>query len=115
MSNLTKQQSRVLRHRRLRVKVVGSAKRPRLAVFRSLKHIHAQLIDDAAGKTLAGASTASLKLTGTVANATKLGEVIAKLAQDLKISEVVFDRGGYQYHGQVKAVAEGARGAGLKL
>jgi len=115
MSKLTKQQARVKRHRHVRVKIKGTADRPRLAVYRSLKHIHAQLIDDVAGRTLASASTAQLKLTGTVANATKVGEAIGKLAQDLKLTQVVFDRGGYKYHGQVKAVAEGARSVGLKL
>jgi len=115
MSKITKQQARVKRHRHVRVKIKGTAQRPRLAIYRSLKHIHAQLIDDASGRTLASSSTSKLKITGTVGNATKVGEDIAKLAQGLKITEVVFDRGGYKYHGQVKAVAEGARGAGLKL
>lgn len=115
MSTLTKQQHRIKRHRHVRTKIKGTAQRPRLAVYRSLKHIHAQLIDDAVSRTLASASTAKLKLTGTVANAAKVGEEIAKLAQGLNITEVVFDRGGYKYHGQVKAVAEGARSAGLKL
>jgi large subunit ribosomal protein L18 len=115
MSKITKQQARVKRHRHVRTKIKGTADRPRLAIYRSLKHIHAQLIDDVAGRTLTSSSTAKLKLTGTVANATKVGEEIAKLARDLKITEVVFDRGGYKYHGQVKAVAEGARGGGLKL
>ncbi|MBN2585419.1 50S ribosomal protein L18 [Patescibacteria group bacterium] len=115
MSRLTKQQSRVKRHRHVRVKIKGTTKRPRLAVYRSLKHIHAQIIDDTVGRTLISSSTAKLKLTGTVSGAAKVGEAIGKLAQDLKITEVVFDRGGYKYHGQVKAVAEGARSAGLKL
>lgn len=115
MSSITKQQSRITRHRRLRVKIKGSAKRPRLAIYRSLKHIHAQLIDDAAGKTLTSTSTAKLKLKGTVANAAKVGEDLAKLAATLGVKEIVFDRGGYKYHGQVKAVAEGARTGGLKF
>lgn len=115
MSKLIKQQARVKRHRHLRTKVKGTAKRPRLAVYRSLKHIHAQLIDDAAGRTLGSTSTARLKLTGTVKNAARVGEEIAKLAKELGVSHVVFDRGGYQYHGQVKAIAEGARAGGLKF
>jgi len=115
MSKITKLQSRIKRHRHVRTKIKGTADRPRLAVYRSLKHIHAQLIDDVAGKTLVSSSTARLKLTGTVANATKVGEAIGKAASELKITKVVFDRGGYKYHGQVKAVAEGARANGLNL
>lgn len=115
MSKLTKKQARVKRHRHLRTKVKGTAKRPRLSVYRSLKHIHAQLIDDAAGRTLGSISTAKLKLTGTVKHAAQVGEEIAKLAKELGVSHVVFDRGGYQYHGQVKAIAEGARAGGLKF
>ncbi|OGB75194.1 50S ribosomal protein L18 [candidate division Kazan bacterium RIFCSPHIGHO2_01_FULL_49_10] len=115
MGKLTKQQSRVKRHRHVRTKIQGTAQRPRLAIYRSLKHIYAQLIDDSVQRTLTSSSTAKLKLTGTVGNATKVGEEIAKLAKDLKITEVVFDRGGYKYHGQVKAIAEGARSGGLKL
>jgi len=115
MSKLTKQQARVKRHRHVRMKIKGTASRPRLAIYRSLKHIHAQLIDDVAGRTLASASTSGLKVTGTVAGATKVGEMIGQAALGLKLTQAVFDRGGYKYHGQVKAVAEGARSAGLKL
>ena len=115
MSKLTKQQARVKRHRHVRMKIKGTASRPRLAIYRSLKHIHAQLIDDVTGRTLASASTAKLKVAGTVAGATKVGEAIGKSAQDLKLTQAVFDRGGYKYHGQVKAIAEAARANGLKL
>lgn len=115
MRKLTKSQARVKRHRRLRVKVGGTLICPRLVVYRSLKHIHAQLINDAAGRTLVSTSTAKLKLTGTVVHATQVGEAIAKLAKEIGVKRVVFDRGGYKYHGQVKAVAEGARAGGLKF
>ena len=109
------------RHARVRNKVSGTAQRPRLCVFRSTSHIYAQVIDDVAGNTLAAASTLTPELKkdtkgkNKVAQAGLLGTLVAKLAKDKKISEVVFDRGGYKYHGRVKALAEAAREAGLKF
>ena len=117
--SLTKHEGRLRRHRRVRKKVVGSAARPRLAVFRSNKHVYAQVIDDAAGRTLASASTldASLRAgTGSPVDAAKeVGRLVAERARAAGVASVVFDRGGYQYHGRVAGVAEGARAAGLEL
>jgi len=102
-------------HARIREKMSGTAARPRLNVYRSLNHIYTQLIDDAAGTTLASASTlqAKLKTGGNVAAAKELGKLIAEKAQEKGIKKVVFDRGGYLYHGRIKALAEAAREAGL--
>ena len=103
---------------RIRTKVAGTAERPRLAVFRSLKHIYAQVIDDAAGKTLVSASSRDKDAAtkGTNAAAAKaLGAAIAKKAKDKGIKRVVFDRGGYQYHGNIKALADAARENGLEF
>lgn len=110
------------RQRRTRLSIrEKSGGRIRLSVFRSGKHIYAQLIDDTEGRTLASASTiekevrSSLKSTSTVDAARKVGELIAKRAKEAKVAEVVFDRGGYIYHGRVKALAEGAREGGLSF
>ena len=108
------------RHRRVRKHVSGSATRPRLAVFRSLRHISVQLVDDTAGRTLAAASTAEKALhtgaTGPNAKgAAVVGRTIAERARGLGIEEVVFDRGGYLYHGRVRALAEAAREGGLRF
>jgi large subunit ribosomal protein L18 len=103
-------------HSRIRKKVRGSAERPRLAVFRSLNHIYAQVIDDDSGRTLATASTTEKGLAGTggnVAAAQIVGKTIAERAQAAGISKVVFDRGGYVYHGRVKALLDATREAGL--
>jgi large subunit ribosomal protein L18 len=104
-------------HSRIRKKVRGSADRPRLAVFRSLNHIYAQLIDDDSGKTLATASTTEKALGvaagGNIAAAQQVGKTIAERAQAAGISSVVFDRGGYVYHGRVKALLDATREAGL--
>ena len=104
-------------HSRIRKKVSGSAERPRLAVFRSLNHIYAQVIDDVSGKTLATASTAEkalgLKTGGNVEAAKTVGKAISERAQAAGISNVVFDRGGYLYHGRVKALIDATREAGL--
>lgn len=103
-------------HSRIRKKVRGSAERPRLAVFRSLNHIYAQVIDDDAGKTLATASTAEKAFSGTggnIAAAQSIGKVIAERAIAAGVSSVVFDRGGYVYHGRVKALLDATREAGL--
>lgn len=110
--------SRQKRHLRIRQTVKGTASKPRLCVFRSNKQIYVQLIDDEAGKTLAQASTLELKDLkngGNVAAATEVGTLIAKRALELNISKVVFDRGGYLYHGRVKALADAARAAGLEF
>ena len=118
--SLTKQQSRKRRHVRVRKKVRGTTERPRLAVFRSAKHIYAQVIDDRKGATLAAASTLDegLKALKTGANkdaATAIGKLVAERAVKAGVKEVVFDRGSYIYHGRVKALAEAAREAGLKF
>jgi len=111
-----RKQSRGHRHRRVRVHVAGTAQRPRLAVFRSLNHLYAQVIDDSASKTLAAASTIDLKVKGNgVAQATEVGKAIAVKAKAAGIAAVVFDRGGFLYHGRVKALADAAREAGLEF
>ena len=116
---LTKQEHRIRRHRRVRKKVLGTAERPRLAVFRSNKHIYAQAIDDIAGRTIASASTMESEpragATGTVDAATQVGKLVAERAKAAGVTAVVFDRGGFKYHGRVAAVADGARAAGLQL
>jgi len=107
------------RHLRVRKKVSGTAARPRLAVFRSSKHVYAQVIDDVAGRTIASASTVEADArgdrTGTVDAAKSVGERVAERAKAAGVATVVFDRGGFKYHGRVAAVADGARGAGLEL
>ena len=121
MSDIAKarRQGRIRRHRRVRKKVHGTAARPRLAVHRSNKHITVQVIDDDAGRTLAAASTNEADLRSnsgaTVAAATRVGELIAERAKAAGIDAVVFDRGGFAYHGRVAAIAEAARGAGLEF
>lgn len=101
--------------RRIRSKISGSAGRPRLSVFRSNKHIYAQLIDDLAGHTLAAASTREGEGTIGVEASKAVGQRIAERAKEAGVDRAVFDRGGYRYHGNVQAVAEGAREGGLKL
>jgi large subunit ribosomal protein L18 len=115
---LHKVEARERRHRRVRKKVRGTATRPRLAVFRSNKHIYAQLIDDVGGITIASASTAEKGLTGngaTVEAATAVGTRIGERAKAAGITTAVFDRGGFRYHGRVAGVADGAREAGLEF
>ncbi len=104
-------------HKRIRVKLSGTAERPRLNVYRSLNHIYAQLIDDMEGKTLVSASTreAKIKTGGNVAAAKEIGKKLAEKAKAKGVSKVVFDRGGYLYHGRIKALADAAREAGLKF
>lgn len=109
---------RLNRHKRVRGKVSGTKECPRLNVFRSAKHIYAQIIDDIAGVTLCAASTLDKGFEGATGNAEaakKVGNDIAKKAEKLGITQVVFDRGGFIYHGRVKALAEGAREGGLKF
>lgn len=116
-----KQRLRLKRHRRVRGKVHGTADRPRLNVFRSLKHIYAQMVDDDKGATLICASTVEAsyrepgKNGGNIKAAEAVGEVIAKKAIEAGITKVVFDRGGYKYHGRVKSLAEAARKGGLEF
>jgi large subunit ribosomal protein L18 len=108
--------NRLKRHRRVRVRMSGTAERPRLAVYRSLNHVYAQLIDDAGGRTLAAASTVELKAKGNgMADAAQVGKAIAQKAKAAGVSSVVFDRGGFLYHGRIKALADAAREAGLKF
>ena len=115
----TKQEQRLRRHRRVRKKVLGTAERPRLAVFRSNKHIYAQAIDDISGRTVASASTVEAERRGdptaTVDAAKQVGQAVAERVKAAGITAVVFDRGGFKYHGRVAAVAEGARAGGLEL
>ena len=109
--------ARERRHVRLRRKISGTAEAPRLSVFRSNAHIHCQIIDDTKGTTLVAASSVDMKLEngGSIEAAKKVGAEIAKRALDKNIEKVVFDRGGYVYHGRIKALAEAAREAGLKF
>jgi large subunit ribosomal protein L18 len=110
---------RVRRHLRVRKKVTGSASRPRLVVNRSARHMFAQIVDDTKGHTLAQASTLDVTIKGTsgdkTAKARKVGELLADRAKQAGINSVVFDRGGYRYHGRIAAVADGAREGGLEL
>ena len=117
MSVKTKPQARLRRRRRVRAKVRGTAERPRLSVFRSNKGIQAQVIDDVAGHTLAAVSwtEADLKTLGTMDQAKKAGELLAERAKSAGVETVVFDRGGYRFHGRIKALADGARENGLKF
>jgi large subunit ribosomal protein L18 len=120
-NKVDRQETRQRRHSRLRKKVMGTQARPRMAVYRSLKHFHVQLIDDVQGKTMLGVSTQDKELKGKAKNlastsgAKLVGQLVAKRALDQKIENVVFDRGGVIYHGVVKALAESAREAGLKF
>jgi large subunit ribosomal protein L18 len=104
-------------HARIRQKMAGTAERPRLNVYRSLNHIYAQVIDDQKGETLASASTLALKVKtgGNVAAAKEIGKAVAEQAVKQGIKKVVFDRGGYLYHGRIKALADAAREAGLEF
>jgi len=116
--NIDKKEIRTRVHKRIRRKLAGTAERPRLAVFRSVAHIYAQVIDDVKGQTLVSASTVdkSAKTNGgNVAAAKTIGKLVAERAKDKGIKSVVFDRGGYPYHGRVKALADAAREAGLEF
>jgi large subunit ribosomal protein L18 len=111
-----KVRARAKRHRRVRKKIHGTSERPRLAVYRSNKHIYAQVIDDDEGKTLAASSTLTAgNGADRMAQAKSVGQDLAKKAKDAGISRAVFDRGGFRYHGRIKAVAEAAREGGLEL
>jgi large subunit ribosomal protein L18 len=116
MATQEKVRSRARRHRRVRKKIVGTPDRPRLAVYRSNRHIYAQIIDDVSGRTLASAST--LAVTDgedPIARARSVGKALGEKAKGTGIDKVAFDRGGFRYHGRVRAVAEGARERGLEL
>jgi len=117
MSTLTLRKARERRHRRVRAKVTGTAERPRLVVFRSNRGIEAQLVDDLEGRTLTGASWLQLKSGkgNKTDQAAAVGKELAKRAKDAGIETVVFDRGGYLYHGRVKALADAAREGGLRF
>src|SRR6202142_2598783 len=117
MSVKTKEAARLKRRRRVRAKVVGSAQRPRISVFRSNRGISAQLIDDASGRTLAAVNwtEADLRSLKPADQAKRAGELLAQRAKAAGVETVVFDRGGYQFHGRVKALAEGAREGGLNF
>ncbi len=120
LTKITKNQKRGHVHERIRKKLQGTSQRPRLNVYRSLNHIYAQVIDDMSGQTLVSASTAEGKIEdrrtgGNVAAAKSVGKTIAERAKAKGVSKVVFDRGGYIYHGRVKALADAAREAGLQF
>ena len=111
----TREQQRTRRHLRVRKKVTGTPARPRLVVFRSLKHITAQIVDDVAGRTLMTVTSTTLEGGKKTDKSLQVGKLIAAKAKDAGITKVVFDRAGYKYHGRVKAVADGAREAGLEF
>ncbi len=117
--NSIKLQKRLKRKKSIRKKIAGTNDRPRLSVYRSARHIYAELIDDTEGRTLAAASTLSkeitVKATGNIEAAKKVGELLSKRAQSKNIKTVTFDRNGFLYHGRVKALAEAVRGCGLEL
>lgn len=121
VSKINKSEVRIKKHNRMRNRFSGTPERPRLSVFRSNNHMYAQIIDDTVGNTLVAASTlskdvkAELEKTNDTAAATKLGTVIAKLALEKGITSVVFDRGGFIYHGKIQALADAAREAGLNF
>jgi len=112
---LTKIQYRQGRKKRIRMRVSGTSARPRLAVYRSLKAVSAQLIDDSAHRTIASASTREVKAAGNIEGARKAGVLLAKKAKEAGVTAVVFDRNGYKYHGSIKALAESAREGGLQF
>ena len=118
MPQINKKEIRIRVHKRIRNKLSGTAERPRLAVFRSVKHIYVQLIDDVAGRTLASASSNEKGATvngGNIAGAKEIGKLVAERAKASGVKTIVFDRGGYLYHGRVKALADAAREAGLEF
>ncbi len=121
MARLTSREARQRRHRRVRQRITGTAERPRLSVFRSLTHIYAQVIDDTAGRTLLACSTVDAEVKGQLdgknksADAAVVGTTLAARAKEMGITSVVFDRGGYLFHGRVKALADAARAGGLQF
>ena len=121
MARTNRTLARQRRHQRVRRKIHGTAERPRLNIFRSLQHIYAQVVDDDSGRTLAAASSIDAALRSSLAGkdkteqAKEVGRLVARRAQEKGIESVVFDRGGYRYHGRVKALADASREAGLKF
>ena len=116
MTQKTAKEQRIIRHKRIRARVTGTPECPRLSVFRSQKHLYAQLVDDTQGKVVVAISDLKLKRTSTrIELANKIGKLLAKAANEKGVLKVVFDRGGYKYHGNIKALAEGAREGGLKF
>jgi large subunit ribosomal protein L18 len=117
MTVTTKSQHRLKRRKRVRSKITGSAERPRLSVFRSNRGVFAQLVDDRSGKTVAAVNwiEADLRKLPPMDQATKVGSLLAERAKDAGVTSCIFDRGGYRYHGRVKALAEGAREGGLEF
>jgi large subunit ribosomal protein L18 len=116
MTTSVKERGRQRRHRRVRKKIVGTPERPRLAVYRSNRHIYAQVIDDVAGRTVASASTLGGNGKGDPKERAKeVGKAVAAAAKDAGVTTVTFDRGGFMYHGRIQAVAEGAREGGLEF
>ncbi len=121
MARVSRNEARLRRHRRVRKRVFGTPERPRLNVFRSLNHIYAQVIDDVSGHTVVSASTLDPEIRDSLAGKTKtekakeVGKLVAKRALEKGIKQVVFDRGGYKFHGRVKALADSAREAGLEF
>ena len=111
----TKSERRARRHLRVRKRVSGNPERPRLVVFRSLKHIYAQLVDDSTGRTLVTVSDLTIEEGKKIERSSAVGKAIAVRAKELGIARVVFDRAGYRYHGRIKAVADGAREGGLEF
>jgi len=111
----TRSEKRLRRHLRVRNRVTGTAERPRLVVFRSLKHIYAQLVDDTANRTLATVSDLGIEQGKKGERASEVGKLIAERAKSAGVTRVVFDRAGYRYHGRIKAVADGARKGGLEF
>ncbi|MFZ5982206.1 MAG: 50S ribosomal protein L18 [Patescibacteria group bacterium] len=115
MNNISRNNSRLHRKKRVRAKVSGTAICPRLSVFKSLFRMEVQVIDDKSGKTVLSLDSKKLKLKNDISGALELGKKIAQACQEKKIAQIVFDRSGYKYHGKVKALAEGAREGGLKF
>ncbi len=121
LSNRSRRHMMIIRHQRLRTKLAGSPERPRLSVFRSTRHIYAQVIDDTTGKTLAAANTLQASVKSAIAGkkpleaANVVGQTLAGLAKAAGVTAVVFDRGGLKYHGRIKALADGARAGGLEF
>ena len=121
MAKVTQQEARSRRHNRVRKKVTGTSARPRLCVYRSLRYIYAQVIDDSTGHTIASASSVDLEVRTQINGKTKtesadiIGTTVAKRALDKGVKQVVFDRGGYKYHGRVKVLADAARKTGLEF
>lgn len=115
MKKLSRNLTRLHRKKRIKAKMTGTSAVPRLSVFRSLRNVTIQVIDDISGKTLVAANLADASAKNTVEDAKKLGTLVAKRCLEKKIEKIVFDRSGYKYHGKIKAVAEGAREGGLKF